>query len=294
VVLVSALAESLERASLAAARKVFVDGFLAHREASHVIVPRVSLDELYDQRVAKWLSKQNVAIHRASDVAAITGDGDRAAGLRFPDGREQEFDFVILAVPWMKAMKLMPPTMAAIIDPQNAFTTIPAAPISSVHLWFDRQITDLPHEVLVARLSQWVFSRATQRELGEHYYQVVISASYELAGRERQSVIDEVINDLAAVFPQSQSARLLRWQLITEHQAVFSVRPGLDAVRPTQQTAISNLFLAGDWTRTGWPATMEGAVRSGYQAAEGVLARLGRLERIVVPDLPRNWLTRRF
>jgi hypothetical protein len=160
-------------------------------------------------------------------------------------------------------------------------------------LWFDRPITELPHAVLVGRLSQWVFARTLQGS-AEHYFQVVISASHDLAGRERQGVVDEVLADLCAVFPGANRARLTRWQLITEHEAVFSVRPGLDAIRPPQQTTIPNLLIAGDWTATGWPATMEGAVRSGYLAAEAILAQLGRAERLVVPDLPRGWLVRRL
>src|SRR5207249_2245361 len=126
----------------------------------------------------------------------------------------------------------------------------------------------------------------------EHYYQVVISASHDLAGRQRQAIVDEILADLRSVFPAAQSAHLLRWQLVTDQDAVFSVRPGLNAIRPQQQTAIGNLLLAGDWTRTGWPATMEGAVRSGYLAAEAILVQLGRPKPVLVPDLPRNWLAK--
>ena len=127
---------------------------------------------------------------------------------------------------------------------------------------------------------------------GEHYYQVVISASHDLAGRERQSVWTKC---WAICEPSSRRRKrrtLLRWQLITDQQAVFSVRPGLDAIRPPQQTAMPNLLLAGDWTRTGWPATMEGAVRSGYLAAEAILRSSVAPERILVADLPRNWFAR--
>ena len=87
-----------------------------------------------------------------------------------------------------------------------------------------------------------------------------------------------------------REAQLVRWQMITEPDAVFSYRPGLDELRPPQATPIPNLFLAGDWTRTGWPATMEGAVRSGYLAAEALLAHIGQPAPLVVPDLPRGWL----
>jgi squalene-associated FAD-dependent desaturase len=291
VVLVSALGESLERASLSAARKVFVDGFLAHAEAAAIYLPRVSLGELYDQQVAEWLLRHGATIHLETPIDALTGDDKRITGVRFAKGSQRAFDLVILAVPWRRVGELLPPAVAAMADPNSHFGSIASAPISSVHLWFDRPITDLPHAVLVGRLAQWVFARPL-KDSSEHYYQVVISASHDLAGRERQSVVEEVLADLRAVFPATSNTRLTRWQLITEHEAVFSVQPGLDAIRPRQQTPIPNLLLAGDWTATGWPATMEGAVRSGYLAAEAILAHLGRGERLVVPDLPRGWLMR--
>src|SRR5262245_21077984 len=294
VVLVSALAESLNRASLAAARKVFVDGFLASRSASDILVPCVSLDELYDRRVATWLQQHGACISRESTVVSLIERETRVAGLQLADGRSLEFDFVILAVPWTGVGKLLPPHLVDLVDPQNQFPTIASSPISSVHLWFDRPITDLPHAVFAVSLAQWVFARRTETNAKEHYYQVVISASSDLAGRDRQAVAHEVLGDLQKAFPDARSASLLRWQLITEQQAVFSVRPGLDAIRPMQQTAIHNLLLAGDWTKTGWPATMEGAVRSGYLAAEAILTNLGRPERVLAADLPRNWLTKRF
>ncbi len=292
VVLVSALAESLDRASLAAARKVFVDGFMTHREAANILIPSVSLDVLYQNRVRGWLVEQGVCVHLESPVEAVVGDGGRIHGLRMPDQSLREFDVVVVAVPWTRLPRLFSPELLESVDPKGQLAAIPAAPISSAHLWFDRPITDLPNAILVDRLSQWVFSRSLGGEQEEHYYQVVISASYDLAGRERQAVIEEILQDLAAVFPDAAQARLLRFKLLTEDQAVFSVGPGLDEIRPRQQTAIPNLFLAGDWTRTGWPATMEGAVRSGYMTAEAILDRFGQPEEVVAPDLPRNWLTR--
>jgi squalene-associated FAD-dependent desaturase len=291
VVLVSALGESLDRASLAAARKVFVDGFLAHRDAAAMYAPTVSLGELYDRRVADWLGQRGAALHLETPVEAIKGNVERVSGIGLNDGSDRDFDFVVLAVPWRRSGELLPPAVAAVVDPQSHFGSLESAPISSVHLWFDRSITELPHAVLVGRLSQWVFAR-TLKDSNEHYYQVVISASHELAGRDRQAVLDEVLADLRAVFPAAAGVQLVRSRLITEHEAVFSVRPGHAAVRPRQQTAIPNLLLAGDWTATGWPATMEGAVRSGYLAAEAILVQLGRSERILVPDLPRGRLVR--
>lgn len=298
VVLVSALGESLDRAGLAAARKVFLDGFLAHREASHLLVPRVSLGELYDTRIAASLQGRGVTIHLESPVTAIVAETEGVRGIQLTDGSVSNFDFVVVAVPWHRLPALLPPEVLAAIDPRAEFQTISSAPITSVHLWLDRPITDLPHAVLVGRLSQWVFARspsglpATDSTAGTHYYQVVISASHDLTGRDRQGVVDEVLADLRAIFPEAAKAQLVRWQMITDRDAVFSANPKTESIRPLQHTAIPNLFLAGDWTATGWPATMEGAVRSGYLAAEGVLARLCRPEQILQPDLPRSWLLR--
>jgi uncharacterized protein with NAD-binding domain and iron-sulfur cluster len=163
---------------------------------------------------------------------------------------------------------------------------------------------DLPHAVLVGRLVQWVFAKncglrnadcGLKTESGmqsAHYFQAVISASHSLAGRERDDVLREVLADLRSVFPQAAEANLVRWQTIIDQEAVFSVRPGLSQIRPPQRTNVPGLFLAGDWTATGWPATMEGAVRSGYLAAESLLESLGRRQRTVPGDLPRGWLAR--
>jgi uncharacterized protein with NAD-binding domain and iron-sulfur cluster len=105
-------------------------------------------------------------------------------------------------------------------------------------------------------------------------------------------VIDEVRQDLAAVLPLARKAQWLTARLVTEKEAVFSVRCGLEKLRPAQQTDVPGLLVAGDWTATGWPSTMEGAVRSGYLAAEGVLRALGADRRLLVADLPRSWLAR--
>ena len=100
-----------------------------------------------------------------------------------------------------------------------------------------------------------------------------------------------VWDELRSIWPAA-GARLLRHRVVTSRKAVFSVRPGIDRLRPQQAVPLANLTLAGDWTATGWPATMEGAVRSGYRAVEAILARLGRPRRVEVPDLPRGILTR--
>jgi uncharacterized protein with NAD-binding domain and iron-sulfur cluster len=146
------------------------------------------------------------------------------------------------------------------------------APITAVHLWFDRPISPLSHAVLVGRASQWIFfDRATTGNPPAHYCQAVISASHVLIGRTRQEILAIVRQDLESVWLAARGAALLHWRAITHRSAVFSPRAGIDQLRPPQRTPIPNLFLAGDWTATGWPVTMESAVRSGYLAVEAML-----------------------
>ena len=206
----------------------------------------------------------------------------------------------------------------------TGISRLETAPISSVHLWFDRPITNLRHATFVGKQSQWLFnrsaiqakfvgdaatvagldskpklpSRATplgpplpttgepQIGIELHYYQVVISAARDVLERGKDETIRTVVEELARIWPIVGEARLLHSRLVTEHKAVVSMLPGVDRLRPPQQSPIGNLQLAGDWTQTGWPGTMEGAVRSGFLAAENVLRHCGRAEKLVQPDLP--------
>jgi squalene-associated FAD-dependent desaturase len=296
VVLVSALGEELDRASLAQARKVFVDGFLAARQAYEIDVPVVPLGELYGERLQAWFSQHGVALHLGAEVKRVAGDASGISCIELADGSRRDVAAAVVAVTWRRVRELFDERLLDCLPELSEVERMEAAPITGVHLWFDREITSLAHAVLVGRLSQWLFNRG--RGLGEgestngHYYQVVISASRSLAGRDRNEVIEEIIGELASIWPQVREAKLLRWRMITEQAAVFSVRPGIERLRPPQQSSIGNLAFAGDWTRTGWPSTMEGAVRSGYLAAEAVLRSFGRPERLLVPDLKPSILAR--
>ncbi|HEV3023550.1 MAG TPA: hydroxysqualene dehydroxylase HpnE, partial [Pirellulales bacterium] len=294
-VLVSALGEELDRASLVHAKKVFVDGFVAARQAYELDVPRVPLGELYGERLETWLGRHGVALHLGSDVRRVVADAGRVRSIVLGDGTRRDLDGLVIAVTWRRLRELFDDDLWSSLPELAGVEQIDAAPITGVHLWFDRPITALPHAVLLGRLSQWLFNRGDANErlsLPGHYYQVVISASRSLAGRERADVIEEILGDLASIWPATREAKLLRWRIVTEQSAVFSVRPGIDRLRPRQQTSLANLALAGDWTDTGWPSTMEGAVRGGYLAAEAILRAVGIGQQILVPDLKRGLLAR--
>ena len=290
-VLESALGESIDLVSVSAARKVAVDGFLAHPKAADLHVPVEPLGVLFGERLLDWLRETGVRIETGTPAQGIERDGGEVRGVSTPGG-VVACDGVVVAVPWRAAARLVPELI-----PQ-AEERLAASPITAVHLWFDRQVIDLPHAVLVGRVSQWVFrSEAAEGAPGAGYCQVVISASRGLLGGDRDRLVATVVDELREVFPAARTATLLGSRVVTDPTAVLSVRPGVDAVRPGAATRIRNLTLAGDWTATGWPSTMEGAVRSGRIAAAALLPvvapeRLRRNDRGLSPDLPRGLLAR--
>ncbi len=281
VVLTSALNETVDRVGLKYARKVFRDGFVRHRDAFTVHVPTVPLAELYGPELRGWLKSHRVDVRENAGVKSVSREATPTAWhLHLRDGSTVTADHLVLAVPFDRVLPLLPPAVAA--DPFFARVgKLTPSPITSVHFWFDRPVLTLPHVVLVDCLGQWVFSRG-EVAAGEHYLQVVVSAARDLKGRDAAGPVHD---ELKRLYPAAKSAVLLRSKVVTEHTATFSAVPGVDAFRPPQATPLPGLYLAGDYTATGWPATMEGAVRSGSLAAEAVLRAGGRAERVLPPDL---------
>jgi len=283
----SALGESLDLVGVRAARKVVVDGFLAHRRAADLIVPRQPLGELLGERLAHWLVGRGVEIRTGTPVVSVARSRSGAvSGVVTGDGLVPAAA-AIVAIPWRAAARLLPELVPSGDD------RLSGSPITAVHLWFDRDVVDLPHAVLVGRTSQWVFRPDFHGDAGGGgYCQVVISASRGLCDGDRGRLVETVVGELAGVFPAVGRARLRKSRVVTDPTAVLSVRPGVDAVRPPAVTAWPGVFLAGDWTATGWPSTMEGAVRSGGAAAVAVARHMGVVPRPPVPDLPRAPITR--
>ncbi|MBI1355585.1 MAG: NAD(P)-binding protein [Acidobacteria bacterium] len=240
-ILVSALNEEPDRSSAKAAFQVFADGLMGTRTSYEMGVAAVPLAELYDAAGDGRLGN-NLRVHTRSRIERI----DPASG---------EADFYIAAVPFERAAGLLPELDLQLGEFEHS-------PITGVHLWFDRPVTELPHAALLDRTMQWMFRR------GESYVQCVVSASRDLLPLSQAEIVERACSDLREFFPQAAKARLVRSHVIKEVRATYSVKPGLEASRPGAVTKIPNVFLAGDWTDTGWPATMEGAVRSGYKAAE--------------------------
>jgi len=174
-------------------------------------------------------------------------------------------------------------------------------PICSVHLWFDREITELEHAVLLDREIHWMYNKSRLqpgRKGKGSYLELVVSASHRFAALSREEAIELAVREVAEFFPAVAEAKLEKAALIKEVRATFCVPPGIDQFRPDAKSSPwPNCALAGDWIATGWPSTMESAARSGHLAAEAVCAAMGEPRRILNEDLkPRGlmrWLGRR-
>jgi squalene-associated FAD-dependent desaturase len=266
-VLVSAVNEDLEKMAAAHGLRVFYLGFLAKADSYEMGIPAVPLATLYSEE--SWSTYPSVKIEHRRPVRQLCFRDGVVQGLMLEDGSLRTADVYVLAVPFERVHTLAPALQLDV----SGFTH---SPITGIHLWFDRPVTDLPHATLLDRTIQWMFNKQD----GKHI-QLVVSASRGLTEMPRGAVIELALKELKEFFPLVAEAKLERAHVVKEVRATFSAAPGLEILRPVSKTPIPNLFLAGDWTKTGWPATMEGAVRSGYLAAEAVLKSCGTPRRFL-------------
>lgn len=260
-VLVSAVNEELDRMAARHGFQVFLVAFLGSRDACRMGVPSVPLGELYAREA--WAKFPNVTVRLRAPVERICVEGDTAVGVEV-NGERLAAAYIVAALPFERLAAVAP---EARVDTDG----FEHSPITGIHLWFDRAVTELPYAALLDRTIQWFFNKS-----GGSYLQVVVSASRKLLKLSRGEVIELALRELAEFLPRVREARLERACVVKEARATFSARPDVEALRPGTGTKLRNLFLAGDWTRSGWPATMEGAVRSGYLAAEAVACAAGR------------------
>ena len=292
VVLVSALGDTVDRVALSMARKVFLDGFMRSADGYEVLLPRLPLGEIMDGRVRRRLRELGVSIHLGSRVQSIEVDADRAKSLTLSDGRHVVFDGLAVAVPWTTIERLVSPEQRVFLHPDWQVDRIDSSAITAVHLWFDHEITRLPHAAFVGRTSDWIFRHeASTGTASSHHYQVVISASQHLE-MPRERLLDAVLNDLRVIWPEARSARLVHHRIVKEKNALFSVSAKGLSSRLRSNTQLGNVCLAGDWTETGWPATMEGAIASGYRAAGMLVGRSGTDSPLPGKELQGSWLAR--
>jgi squalene-associated FAD-dependent desaturase len=292
-ILVSALSEDLERIAVHYAAQVVRES-VKSPAARRMGIPTVPLTELYNA-AADYIASRGGEVRLRCAVEGFQPE-DSGVSLTFGEG-SATFDFLVLAVPYNALPSLLPQDTASQAL-RERLAQFESCPITGIHLWFDRQITDLDHAVLLDRTIQWMFHKSkllrpesSVRQQGSHI-ELVVSASKTLLDKSKPDIVDLALAELREFFPEARDANLLKSAVIKEVHATYSPRPGIDVLRPVTQTAWPRVFLAGDWVATGWPATMESAVRSGYRAAECIAEALGMDAFFRAPDLPAAGLMR--
>jgi squalene-associated FAD-dependent desaturase len=264
-VLVSAINEELDRMAAVHGLQVFRLGFLARKNSYEMGVPAVPLGRLYGNDAWARIGQADLKMRAPIEKFVIeNGSVDHVVA----GGEQIRADHYVCALPFERVGAIIP-------DLPLDLAGFEHSPITGIHLWFDRPVTTLPHATLLDRTIQWMFNKSEGR-----YIQLVVSASRSLETMPRADVIALAVRELAEFFPSVRDAKLEKSHVVKEIRATFSAAPGLESRRPLSRTSIPNLFLAGDWTRSGWPATMEGAVRSGYLAAEAVTGK-----KFILPDI---------
>jgi zeta-carotene desaturase len=297
-VLVSALNEDPDRMSVRYAGQVIRESLLLSRGAGRMGVPRIPLSELYG-RAIDYIESRDGRVDLNSAPESFVWSEAMQQWTVATQGQSFTSDAVVLALAFEGLSKLLPAL------PQNPEAEQLAmnlgcfehSPITGIHLWFDREITDLDHAILLDATIQWMFHKSrlqAEKRRGEpgSYVELVVSASKSMVGMQRQEIIDLALRELAEFFPLAAQAKLLKAAVVKEVRATYSIRPQLDLLRPSPLSPWPRVFLAGDWTATGWPATMEGAVRSGYLAAEAVSRAAGKPAGFLQADLAAAGLMR--
>ena len=284
-VLVSALNEDLDRCSTRYAAQVFRESFLKSAEAGRMGIPAIPLSDLYSA-AGEYIRQRGGEVKLRAGVESFQAD---ANGVTLCAGGEEiNADLALLAAPFNVIANLLP--QDDIARPLREMVQhFESSPITGIHLWFARQITDLEHAVLLDRTIQWMFHKSKLLNRGGEgsYVELVVSSSRSLLEMGRQEIIDLAVRELADFFPEVKRSKLEKATVIKEVHATYSPKPGVDAYRPSAKSPWERVFLAGDWTQTNWPATMEGAVRSGYLAAEAIACK-----KFLVADLPASGLMR--
>jgi zeta-carotene desaturase len=295
-VLVSALSEELDRIDARYGLQVFWKSVLASRKGYLMGVPSVELGALYEL-CRTSIEGKGGEVNLRTPLRELRFDGNDLKSVVFDGGREEAADAIVLALPHGALDELLPEGVKQRNPGLAQIAKIQDAPITGVHFWFDREVMSEPFLALLDTTTQWIFNKSllygvknsAGKEKGQ-YLQLVVSASYDLLQKPRQEIIDLCLGEVRRALPLAAAANLLKATVIKEAAATFSPQPGVDRWRPTQETSVKGMYLAGDWTATGWPATMEGAVRSGYLAAEAVLRQAGTPRRFLQPDLPPDGL----
>ena len=274
---VSALNVAGDDANLSLAATVVRTALLGARDAADIGTPAIPLGDLHGKAAARRLDQLGATVRlgaKVTSVQPLAGGGfqvrlaDRGVSDAAVSADIAAADGVVLAVPPETAARLLPAGAAARGPGPGQWRELGASPIVNVHVIYDRQVTQLPFAAAVDSPVQWVFDRTGPSGLASgQYLAVSVSAADDVVDTPAAQLREQFIPALEEIFPAAREARITDFFVTRERRATFRQEPGCGEKRPGAMTGLAGLVLAGAWTDTGWPDTMEGAVRSGLNAA---------------------------
>ena len=301
-ILMATLNDHAAHCSTRYAGKVFHELFIKSSTGGRLGIPTVPLSEFY-AAIAALIHEQGGTIQLRASVEAITQEQDGRWRVSIAD-RDYVADAIVLALPFEQTQRLLPavrlndgyanPALNTRDQLELKLARQIHSPFTSVLLWFDREITDLDHAWLLDSTIEWFFHKSRIRRYPKEkgsYAEVVIAGSRAQLSMTREEILSSAVRELALFFPEVSRAKLVKSGVLKEARATFSVVPGLDRFRPGNETDWPGFYLAGDWTATEWPSTMEGAVRSGRLAAGTLMGDRGRF---MAREIPASGLMRWF
>lgn len=268
-VAISMMNERPERASALLFARSLRATFLGRKSDSAILIPQIGQTELYAREAERVILEHKGIVFTNAEVEDVEVTGSKVIGVRLKNGRRVNANHVISAVPYFALRKIMP----ARVRNEKPFVDLSkfeSSPIVSIHLWFDRDFMNVDYVGFIGRTLQWVFNR--RRIVGDTkrtgYISAVLSGAYDIVDQSKEKLIQVALHELKEVFPEGSQAKLIHSVVIKEKRATFSATNEIEPYRPSPETPVRNFYLAGDWTNTGLPATIEGAVMSGFKAAE--------------------------
>lgn len=276
---VAALNARADQVSLSMAATVFQEALLTYRGAADIGIPAVPLGQLHGDAATEQLRQGGVQLRRRTKVTGIVGADPGWLVKTRSDERDDPYDRVILATDPPAAERLLP---SGLVDQPNGWSQrLGSSPILNLHLLLDRQVLDEPFLATVGGNTQWIFDRTAASGVSRagarvgQYLAVSLSAADDLVDVPVAELRSRFIPELIALLPRLAAAEVIDFFVTRERQATFRPNPGSAQFRPAVTTAERTVALAGAWTQTRWPATMEGAVRSGNDAADAIMNSVG-------------------
>ena len=274
---IAALNEPVATASAGLFATVIGRSFLAGAADSTILLSRVGLSELFAPEVKRLLEMCRGTLRVQTPVTGLRFEGTTLSEIQLGDGSSLQPEAVVSALPWHVLRSLLPAESKL----ARACTLIQDAPIVSLHLWLDRPILSEPFVGLLDSPVHWVFSRdhiqGADANQNGHIITAVVSGARDLVDKTGPELEELTMKELARLLPEARGVRVLHRMVYKARSATFAATPETEPLRPEATTEWSNFWLAGDWTKTGLPATIEGAVWSGLRAARAVDAAVLRM-----------------